>query len=74
MKAVTALKVAGEAACALGIFFPQSEVQPGGYSMDVQHWLLLLVGCSRALGGGTPTLECPVCEMGEQWLCKALCC
>lgn len=77
MKAITALKVAGKEPPALGIFFSPSEVQPGGYSMGVQHWPLLLVGCSRALGGDTPLLdvmEYPVCEMGQQWLCKALCC
>lgn len=58
------------------VFFPLSEVQPGGYSRAVQHWPLLLGGCSGALGGGTALLdvmEYPGCEMGEQWLCQALC-
>lgn len=33
-------------------------------------------GLFRALGGGTPLLGvmgCPVCGMGEQWLCEVLC-
>lgn len=38
--------------------------------------LSLLVGCSRALGGGSPLLdgvEDPICEMGEQWLSQGCC-
>jgi len=35
-----------------------------------------MTACSRALGGGTPLLDvvdCPVCEMGEQWLSQGCC-
>lgn len=48
-----------------GFCFPLNEVQPGGCSLAAQHWPLAVPGPWRGHLG---------CEMGEQWLCKALCC
>lgn len=77
MKAVTALRVSGEAACARGIFFPKVKCRLVGaarvFSIGLSGWWAA-PGPLEEAGSLLDVMECPVCDTGEQWLCKALSC